>query len=139
MSGTTNERSIANRTDSRKNHQIRFVISSQGGTVTDMKTLKAGETAPLADGDRLIIISDRSTNYAIRWENGALLGADQINNSHPKFPEMTVASYRLASASSHDVDSELEMSGSDKDEDDPDDGDGPGGVIIVTEPDEPQP
>ncbi len=139
MSSVSIKRSISNRTDSRKDHKIRFLISSQGRTVSDMKTLKAGETSGLADGDRLIIVSDRDTNYAIRWENGALLSAEQVNSSHPKFPEMTVASYRLLSESNHNEDSELETSVSDRGEDDPDGGDDPSGVIIIMEPDEPQP
>ncbi len=137
MSETSVKRSISNRTDNRKDHQIRFVISSQGRTVSDIKTLKAGETAGLGDGNRLIIISDRQTNYAIKWENGALLGVEQVNNNHPKFPESTVATYRLASASKEVESEQIQTSDTGRDGDDPDNGNGP--VIIVTEPEQPDP
>ncbi len=139
MSGASMKRSISNRTDSRKKHQIRFVISSQGRRVSDMKALRAGETVELEDGDRLIIISDRDTNYAISWENGARIGVEQVNNSHPEFPEMTVASYGLTSVSGLYENEKLETSGSDRGEEDPDGRSDPGGAIIVTEPEEPQP
>lgn len=139
MSGDRIKMSISNRTDSRKNHRVRYMITSRGRVVSDMKTLKAGDSAGLEDGDRLIIISDRQTNYAIRWENGALLAAEQVNNSHPKFPELTVATYRLASASNDDDSEWMQTSGAERDGGDPDDGNGPGPIIIVTEPDQPEP
>ncbi len=66
MSGATIKRSISNQTDSRKNHQIRFIIRSQGRTVSQMKTLNSGQTTGLEDGDRLTILSDSDTNYAIQ-------------------------------------------------------------------------
>ena len=135
MSSVGIKRSISNRTDSRKDHQIRFVISSQGRTVSDIKTLKAGESAGLEDGDRLIIISERDTNYAINWDNGALLGAEQINNSHPKFPESNVATYHLASASKEKEDDSEQMQTTDAERN----GDVPDPVIIVTEPEKPDP
>jgi hypothetical protein len=133
MEGTSTRRSIANRTDSRKNHQIRFIISSQGRTVSDLKTLKAGESADLEHGDRLIIISDKNTNYKIRWEDGALLGAEQVNNNHPKFPESTVATYHLATASVEEDLHQMQLSGTARDADNPDP------VIIIVEPEKPEP
>ncbi len=139
MSGDRIKMSISNRTDNRRDHRVRYMITSQGRAVSDMKTLKAGDSAELEIGDRLIIISDRQTNYAIRWENGALLAAEQVNNSHPKFPELTVATYRLASASYIDNSEGIQTSGAESDGGDPDDGNGPGPIIIVTEPDQPEP
>ncbi|TVQ69273.1 MAG: hypothetical protein EA363_09800 [Balneolaceae bacterium] len=139
MSAATTKRSISNQTDSRKNHQIRFITSSQGRRGSEMKTLSSGETTGLEDGDRLTIISDSDTNYAIQWKNGALLGAEQVNNNHPEFPGMTVASYRLASAS-RDVENEvMEISGTGRGDGDPDGGNGSSGTVVVKEPEEPIP
>ena len=138
MSDATNKRRISNQTDSRKNHQIRFIIRSQGRTVSKMKTLKAGETAGLEAGDQLIIISGKDTNYAIQWNNGALLAAEQVNNNHPDYPRMTVASYRLASSSGGSDSEIMEVSGAGRG-DDPDGGNGNDGTIVVREPEEPIP
>jgi len=139
MSGATIKRSISNQTESRKKHQVRFITSLQGRTVSEIKTLNSGETTGLEDGDRLTIISDSDTNYAIQWKNGDLLGAEQVNNNHPKFPSMTVASYRLASVSKDGDNEIMEVSGIDRGDNDPDGGNGSGGTIIIKEPEEPIP
>ncbi len=138
MGDATIKRSISNQTDSRKNHQILFIIRSLGREVSQMKTLKAGETAGLEAGDQLIIISGSDTNYAIQWNNGALLGLEQVNNDHPDFPGMTVASYRLASASKDGENELMEVSGTGRG-DEPDGGNSNGDSIIIREPQEPIP
>jgi hypothetical protein len=138
MGETSVKRSLSNRTDSRKKHQIRYLVSSQGRVVSDLKTLKAGESIDLEDGDRLIIISDRKTNYAIRLESGALLGVEQVNNNHSKFPDSTVAAYSLLSNSNESGETDEMTLQSDRGEDDPENGNGPV-IIVVTEPEQPEP
>ncbi len=138
MSGLNLKRSITNRTDTRRDHHIQYITTSPGRRASALKTLKAGETMDIEDGDRLIIISDRETNYAIQWENGAPLCAIQVNNNHPKFAGKTVVSYHLASMVDNSDNVEKMKSGTQRDDDDPDNGNGPV-IIVITEPNEPEP
>ncbi len=139
MSDLSAKRYIVNKTDSRNDHKIRFLVCSDGRPTSKAQSLKSGERAALDPGDRLVVLSDKRTNYEIRFGNGVLLGVEQINNDHSEYPGWTVASYRLASASKDDKGEIMEVSGTDSGDDDPDRVNGTGGHIIVTEPDQPQP
>lgn len=125
---------IANRTESVKDHKVRFLVLFDGKPKGPPLVLGSGETADFELGDTLVILSDSKINYSISTKKSLVLTPLQVNNNHDKFPDTTVALFAM-----HVTDEAKDDGG--KDDVDPGTGtrNGPGDDIIITEPDKPDP
>lgn len=138
------QRTIVNRTDASKKHEIHFMSMPEGGSAGKWKSLPAGERSVMEEGDLLVIASDYKTNYQIRNRSGLRLLLRQVNNAHPDYPGQTVVVYKLEEEYTFDSDTsgEVESTGDpDSTEDDQQftlnsNGDGD---FEVFDPEEPEP
>lgn len=125
---------IANRTENVKDHKVRFLVMLDGKPQGDPLVLGSGDAADFELGDTLVILSDSRINYTISTKKGLVLTPLQVNNSHDKFPDTTVALFAM-----HVTDETKDEGGQDDASRDTETRSGPDDDIIITEPDKPDP
>lgn len=95
MSDGARKRTIINRTDSSRDHQVRFCVMSKDGRPGEFRRLRAGEQAGFQEEDLLVVLTDRETNFQIRSGRGTVVRPFQYLNNHPDYPGQSVSVFNL--------------------------------------------